>query len=132
MLGDKLKKAIKTSGLSYARVASELGISEGSLYNILKKESFEVSYLLKASALFGLPISYFLEDPEPTSAISQTGDFNQAGSGNIQKIKSSKAPSQELAADLAACQREKALLQALVQKNDEIITLLRGSHNSPN
>ncbi|WP_235998213.1 hypothetical protein [Hymenobacter sp. BT559] len=63
----------------------------------------------------------------------QTGDFNQAGSGNSQKVKVDKGkPQQDLAAALAACQRELALANALVAAKDETITLLRASFTRPN
>lgn len=133
MLGEKLKKAIKNAGISYARAASEMGISEGSLYNIFKKDSFEVSYLLKASELVGLPPSYFLEADDKISVSNQSGEFNQAGSGNQQKIRvSSKAPSQELAAELLSCRQQLELTKALVASQSETITLLRASYNRPN
>ena len=132
MLGEKLKNAIKNAGISHAKAAAEMGISEGSLYNIFKKDSFEVSYLLKAAELVGLPVSYFLEDAAKNFSVTQSGDFNQAGNANTQKIKTSKAPSQELAAELAACQRELEVTRALVAAKDETISLLRGGYTRPN
>ncbi|WP_375418161.1 hypothetical protein [uncultured Hymenobacter sp.] len=81
--------------------------------------------------MLNLPLTYFFEDDVP-GATTQSGTYNQAGNGNTQKIKTSKAPSQELAADLAACRRELALTQALVESQSETITLLRASYNRPN
>jgi transcriptional regulator with XRE-family HTH domain len=133
MLGDRLKQAIKNAGISYAKAAAEMGISEGSLYNIFKKDSFEVSYLLKAAELVGLPASHFLEDGNQKTLPSQTGDFNQAGNSNTQKVKVDKGqPQQDLAAALAACQRELEVTRALVAAKDETITLLRASYTRPN
>ncbi|RZJ93848.1 MAG: XRE family transcriptional regulator [Hymenobacter sp.] len=133
MLGDRIKDALKNAGITYAKAASEMGISEGSLYNIFKKDSFEISYLLKISELVGLPPSYFLESSGSQPSTVQTGDFNQAGSGNSQKVKVDKGkPQQDLAAALAACQRELALANALVAAKDETITLLRASFTRPN
>ena len=118
-------------------VANHLEISTSNLFKIIKKESFEVSYLLKAAELFKLPVGYFLEDSTLSSIRTnsvQTGDFNQAGNSNTQKVKIDKgqAHSQDLAAALAACQRELALANALVAAKDETITLLRGSYTRPN
>lgn len=119
-----------------------MGVSETNLYRLFKKDSFEVSYLKKAASLLNLPLSYFLGDTAPSNVVSgatQIGDFNQAGNSNSQKIKVSKAPAQELAYDLAACQRdveslkrELALANALVASKDETITLLRASFTRPN
>jgi hypothetical protein len=136
MLGERLKQAIKNAGVSYAKAALEMGVSEGNLYHLFKKESFEVAYLLKASQFLNLPLSYFLEGAnvgDMRASTSQTGNFNQAGSGNSQKVKVDKGqPQQDLAAALAACQRELALANALVAAKDETITLLRASFTRPN
>ena len=131
MLGQKLQSALKNAGISALDAATQIGISEANLYRLFKKDTFEVAYLRKAAAMLNLPISFFLEE-SPTSEISQIGDFNQAGSGNSQKIKVSKAPSQELAAELAACRRELELTRALVDSKDETITLLRATYKNPN
>jgi transcriptional regulator with XRE-family HTH domain len=139
MLGDRIKNDLKNAGIAYAKAASEMGISEGSLYNIFKKDSFEIAYLLKISELVGLPPSYFLGDGSTKTATVQTGDFNQAGNSNSQKIKITKVPAQELAKQLEDCQRdneslkrELALANALVAAKDETITLLRASVARPN
>ncbi len=139
MLGERIKDALKNAGITYAKAAAEMGISEGSLYNIFKKDSFEISYLLKISELVGLPASYFLEDNASRPSTIQAGDFNQAGNNLTQKIKGSKAPAQETAKQLEDCQRdneslkrELALANALVAAKDETITLLRASFTRPN
>lgn len=131
MLGQTLQNALKSAGISAADAAAHIGISEANLYKLFKKDSFEVAYLRKAAELLNLPISYFLEDSGPLKN-SQIGDFNLVGNASSQKIKVSKAPSQELAAELAACQRELEVTRALVASKDELITLLRGSYNRPN
>jgi hypothetical protein len=71
-------------------------------------------------------------------ATVQTGDFNQVGSSNSQKIKVTKAPAHELAQQRDTCQRDNeslksqlALANALVAAKDETITLLRASINCP-
>lgn len=131
MLGEKLKAALKNAGIPSAKAASALGISEGSLYNIFKKDSFEVSYLVKAAALVGLPVSYFLEEDEKNYPTIPAGDSTKASGDPTQKIKTSKAPSQELAAELAACRRELEVTRALVAAKDETIGLLRVGYTRP-
>jgi transcriptional regulator with XRE-family HTH domain len=135
MLGQILQKALKDANVSASDAADYMGISEGNLYRLFKKDSFEVAYLKKAADLLKLPVSYFFGEavsnmPGPTT---QTGDFNQAGTGNRQKVKVDKGqPQQDLAAALAACQRELALANALVASKDETITLLRASYRNTN
>lgn len=135
VLGERLRLAFKNAGLPLSQVATHIGISQQSLYTMLKKDSFELDYLRKSSDLLGIPISSLLDDSvenlSKTKAV-QTGDFNQAGNSNSQKIKVSKAPAQELATELAACQRELEVTRALVASKDELITLLRGTYNRPN
>lgn len=142
MLGERLKQAIKNAGVPYAKAALEMGVSEGNLYHLFKKESFEVAYLLKASQFLNLPLSYFLEDANignMRASTSQTGDFNQSGTNLTQKVKGNKASSQESAKQLEDCQRdnealkrELALANALVAAKDETISLLRASYRNPN
>lgn len=118
-----------------AKVADHIGISQQSLYTMLKKDSFELDYLRKAAEVLGVPVSTLLDEEKLTdTGIVQTGDFNQAGNNLSQKVKveKSKAPQQDLAAALAACQRELALANALVAAKDETITLLRASFTRPN
>lgn len=136
MLGTRLHDAIKKSGMTMDEVAKALDISASNLFKIIKKDSFEVSYLLKAAELFKLPLGYFLDDATLSSiprTNAQTGDFNQAGNSNTQKVRVDKGqPQQDLAAALAACQRELALANALVAAKEETITLLRATYTRPN
>lgn len=132
MLGKKLQEAIKSAGMSAADAAAHIGVSEANLYKLYKKDSFEVAYLRKASELLNLPITYFLGDDVQLPGY-QIGDFNQAGTGNKQKVKVDKGkPQQDLAAALEACQRELEVTRALVAAKDETISLLRGSYTRPN
>jgi hypothetical protein len=135
MLGQILQKALKDAGIAPGDAALHMGISETNLYRLFKKDSFEVSYLKKAASLLNLPLSHFLGDGAPSNVVLQSpqvGNFNQSGNANTQKIKASKAPSQELAAELAACQRELEVTRALVAAKEETISLLRGSYTRPN
>ena len=140
MLGEKLQQALKNANVAVSDAAIHIGISEANLYKLFKKDSFEVAYLRKASNLLNLPLSYFLEEGNHSQLNTQIGDNNQAGTGNIQKIRTStKAPAHELAIQLDSCLRDVeslknqlALANALVAAKDETITLLRGSYNRPN
>ena len=138
MLGQRLQTALKSANISTADAATHIGISEANLYKLFKKDSFEVAYLRKASELLNLPLSYFFDDFSQ-GPNSQIGDFNQSGAGNTQKVKVSKAPAHELAAQLESCQRDVeslksqlAMATALVAAKEETISLLRGSYTRPN
>lgn len=139
MLGQILQKALKDANVSNADAANFMGISEGNLYRLFKKDSFEVAYLKKAADLLNLPMSHFFnESPTGDSRVTtQTGDFNQAGNSNTQKVKINKA--QDLATELDNCHRDNEALKrelevtrALVAAKDETITLLRASYTRPN
>jgi transcriptional regulator with XRE-family HTH domain len=150
-LGQKLHNAIKDSGITMPEVAKHIGISEGNLYKLIKKDTFEVAYLLKASSLLGKPLSYFIDDGSLVgSTISQSGTTNigQTGSGNSQKIMSSatgtrhtgpKANIDDLVIRLSECQqmnqaltRELDITRELVKSKDEMIALLRSSRDRTN
>lgn len=62
MVGEKLKKAIERSGKERTEVASAMGISEGNLYKLFKKDSFELDYLRRASRALNIPLAYFIEE----------------------------------------------------------------------
>lgn len=137
MLGHKLQNAIKSAGMSTAEAAAYIGVSEANLYKLYKKSSFEVAYLIKASELLSLPVSYFLDDESPI-VNSQIDNLTQAGSTVTQKAKSAKSPPQSQTIDLNQCQRELEALKrelevtrALVAAKDETITLLRASYTRP-
>jgi len=138
LLGQILQKALKDANITAIDAANYMGISEGNLYRLFKKDTFEVAYLKKAAEMLKIPVSHFFED-EPIVPVAQMGDFNQVGSGNTQKIKGGKAPSQDLATQLDSCQRdveslkrELEVTRALVAAKDETISLLRGSYRNPN
>ncbi len=132
MLGQRLQNSLKSAGISAAEAATYIGISEANLYKLFKKDTFEVAYLRKAAELLKTSVAFLLEENAQISN-SQIGDFNQAGNSNTQKVKVDKGqPQQDLAAALAACQRELALANALVAAKDETITLLRATYTRPN
>lgn len=132
-LESKIKKLLSEQNMTIQRLATESGISEPTIHAIFNRDDAKISQLEKISEALNTSLNYFLEDYiGSTSQLTQTGEFNQAGNGNSQKIKVSKVPGPELAEQLAACRRELALTQALVASKDETITLLRGSYNRPN
>jgi transcriptional regulator with XRE-family HTH domain len=130
-LEGKIKSKLSEQSMTIQRLASESGISEPTLHAIFNRGDAKLSQLEKIATALGTTLSFLLDDGTQPSAI-QTGDFNQAGNANTQKIKTSKAPSQELAAELAACQRELEVTRALVAAKEETISLLRGSYTRPN
>lgn len=82
MVGEKLKKAIERSGKERVEVASAMGISEGNLYKLFKKDSFELDYLRKASKVLNVPVTYFIEDDsqileQTTSKSADSGAFGE-------------------------------------------------------
>ncbi len=83
MIGDRIKKLIEESRYSVPQVAERLNMTNQNLYKILKKESVDSNLLFDLSKLFGVPISYFFEDENGSSAIN-LGEKNiaLAGSGN--------------------------------------------------
>ena len=132
-LESKIKQKLSELNMTIQRLAIESGVSEPTIHAIFNRDDAKISQLVRISNALNASLSFFLEEvPDSTSTTTQSGTYNQAGNGNSQKIKVSKSPSQELAADLAACQRELALMKALVESKDETITLLRASYNRPN
>lgn len=130
-LENKIKRKLSEQSMTIQRLATESGISEPTLHAIFNRDDAKLSQLEKIAAALGITLSFLLDENSQPSGI-HTGDFNQVGNANTQKIKTSKAPSQELASELAACQRELEVTRALVASKDELITLLRGSYNRPN
>jgi hypothetical protein len=125
-----------------SEVATALGISESNLFKIIKKDSFEVSYLLKAAELMKLPLSYFIDSLPNSSSVTQNGIGNTAsGYGNRINVNTNSNPNPSSKADLAArlaeCEKERMSLareldvtRELVKAKDEMILLLRGSRPS--
>lgn len=131
-LESKIKNQLAEKSMTIQRLATESGISEPTIHAIFNRGDAKLSQLEKIAEALSIPLSFLLSDSTQPS-VNQTGDFNQAGSSNIQKVKVDKGqPQQDLAAALAACQRELALANALVAAKDETISLLRGSYTRPN
>jgi transcriptional regulator with XRE-family HTH domain len=130
-LESKIKNRLAEQGMTIQRLATESGISEPTLHAIFNRGDAKLSQLEKIAEALGSTLNFLLSDSAQTATV-QTGDFNQAGNGNNQKVKVDKGqPQQDLSAALAACQRELALANALVAAKDETITLLRASITRP-
>ncbi|MBJ6142784.1 helix-turn-helix transcriptional regulator [Hymenobacter sp. BT559] len=131
-LESKIKNRLAEQGMTIQRLATVAGISEPTLHAIFNRGDAKLSQLEKIAEALSSTLNFLLSEDNKASTV-QTGDFNQAGSGNSQKVKVDKGkPQQDLAAALAACQRELALANALVAAKDETITLLRASFTRPN
>jgi transcriptional regulator with XRE-family HTH domain len=131
-LESKIKKLLAGKGMTIQKLASESGISEPTIHAIFNRGDAKLSQLEKIADTLSTSLNFLLSD-DGKPAVSQTGDSNQAGSSKTQKVKVDKGqPQQDLAAALAACQRELALANALVAAKDETITLLRATYTRPN
>lgn len=61
MLGDNLRKALSDARIPHQEAADKMGISKGNLYNLFKRDSFDVGYLIRASEMTGRPINDLLD-----------------------------------------------------------------------
>jgi len=80
MLGENLKKAISRSKLTNEEFSEMMGISKGNLYNLFKKDTFEVKYVRRASEILGIPISNILDYTDTVysdQAPSQANSFGE-------------------------------------------------------
>jgi len=62
MIGKKIKSLIEESGLKYADISQQLGISYQNLNRILNKESVETRYLFEIAKILNIPVISFFED----------------------------------------------------------------------
>jgi transcriptional regulator with XRE-family HTH domain len=137
-LESKIKNRLAEQGMTIQRLATESGISEPTLHAIFNRGDAKLSQLEKIAEALGSTLNFLLSESNQSSIV-QTGDSNQTGNNFKQKVKVTKAPTQELAKQLEDCQRdneslkrELALANALVAAKDETITLLRASFTRPN
>lgn len=128
----KIKSLLAETGMTIQKLASESGISEPTIHAIFNRGDAKLSQLEKIADTLNTSLIFLLSAGDKTS-VSQTGDLSKAASGKTRKVKVDKGqPQQDLAAALAACQRELALANALVAAKDETITLLRATYTRPN
>ncbi len=61
LLVEELKRALRTQGITYARVAAELGLSESSVKRMFARRSFSLQRFEQICALAGLEVSDLVE-----------------------------------------------------------------------
>ena len=129
-LGEKVKEAIQKAGYKTEDVADQIGISEGNLYKLYKKDSFEVKYLLGIAKLLELPLGYFLNDETINAALHQTGIGNAGRDISNQNIingdhntgrTGANIATGELEYRLQLCEAEKKSLQSQLELKDQLI-----------
>lgn len=116
MKGEELKMKLTKSGHSITEVAKLLGTSQQNLSQALTAQDVKTGLLEKISSALGLPISYFFDKNDPSSAASVSGDFSAASvHGNASVDASGAAVLKE---------RVKALEALLAEKERTIKILL--------
>lgn len=94
MLGETLKKSFADARIGHQEAADGLGISKANLYNLFKKDSFEIDYLRRASEITGIPLSEFLGQESSIVDQKQRGEGKYTGqainkvSKGIEELKS--------------------------------------------
>ncbi|WP_375418162.1 hypothetical protein [uncultured Hymenobacter sp.] len=139
MLGQRLKDAIQASPLTFEQAAAAMQVSRSGLDKVCLKESFDVSWLRKASAVLGLPLSYFLPEmdgPPHAAVLAACQQQCQELQAQLAEARALTAPAlaQELATTRRRC-RELAderdqTLETLATK-ELIITQLRARQPRP-
>ena len=61
-LGQRIKHLIESAGITQSELADELGLLQGAISKIYKKQDFNVSILIKISNVLGLTIDEILQD----------------------------------------------------------------------
>lgn len=140
-LESKIKKKLSEQSMTIQRLATESGVSEPTLHAIFNRGDAKLSQLEKIASALGVTLSFLLDEESQSAqpSVIQTGGFNLSGGGNFQKVKVSKAPSQELAVQLDSCLKEvdhlkEKLMYAnqTIASKEETISLLRGTYRNPN
>jgi transcriptional regulator with XRE-family HTH domain len=71
-LTQKIDKAIEAKGITKTAFADKIAVSRDTVYN-WTDENIKVSTLLKISDTLGVPIAYFLEEPQNEVSEPQAG-----------------------------------------------------------
>lgn len=61
-VGEKIKVALDQMGIKYKIVAKQLGMTDGNLQKIFRKEKIDTELLYRFSKLTGKPIGWFLDE----------------------------------------------------------------------
>jgi hypothetical protein len=158
-INQRLKFLVDQLGLSSRAFSEMIGESPTNTHNYIGSRQAEprASYLSNVLSHFSNinPTWLLTGKGEPflldsQTGTTQTGNFNQAGSGNKQTIKGSKGKMQTGSdgsnAKLGNCQRDLAaaakeieslrqqltMAQALLDAKEETLSLLRSQYNRPN
>lgn len=123
---EKVNQRMVDVGLTMQVLADRVGLPEPELRALCEGNNPRLSELEQLGEALRIDPCYFLP------RIKQTGSFNQAGNGNVQKIKIGKAAAHVLVAELAACRRMLDMSTELLAAKDEIISLLRTNTTHPN
>lgn len=114
MLGEQVKIELIKKGISTTEAANFIGISEGNLYKLFKKDSFEIAYLQKIATLTERSLNYFIE-------------FDNLGLETNQKIEKQRViktkdrpmqKNEEYSDLIASLKRENEIL---IKNNDSLI-----------
>lgn len=132
MLGQRLKEAIRASPLTFEQAAAAMQVSRAGLDKVCLKESFDVSWLRKASAVLGLPLSYFfpeMDAPPHEAALAACQQQCQQLQAQLAEARALTAPTlaQELAATRRRCSEladERDLAQAQLATKEILIAQL--------
>ncbi|MCC2546447.1 hypothetical protein LJY25_08325 [Hymenobacter sp. BT175] len=137
-----------SKGLKPSDIASSIDVSVNYVYKLYKSEHLNTELLQKLSAALEIPLVDFFKEESASISQSGTGNIQQTGSRNKQKIMpgakstghtTSATDTEELATKLADCEKDKTSLarelevtRELVKAKDEMILLLKGSRTNPN
>jgi len=122
----KVNQRLVDMGLTMQVLADRVDLPLPELRALCQGNNPRLSDLEQLGEALHIDPCYFLP------RVKQTGSFNQAGNGNVQKIKIGKAAAHVLVAELATCRRMLDMSTELLAAKDEIISLLRGGHTGLN
>lgn len=113
---EKVNQRLVDIGLTMQVLAERVGLPEPELRALCEGNNPRLSELEQLGAALRIDPCYFLP------RIRQVGSFNQAGNGNVQKIKIGKAAAHELVAELAVCRRVLEMSTELLATKDALIS----------
>jgi hypothetical protein len=119
---EKVNQRLVDTSLTMQVLADRVGLPMPELRALCEGNNPRLSELEQLGEVLRIDSAYFLP-----RRIKQVGSFNQAGYGNVQKIKIGKAAAHELVAELAVCQRVLDMSTELLAAKEEIISLLRAN-----